>query len=193
MLPPTPPYPQRLAVVPNVTASRGVLIPVQTAMVEILLLPVRRRGGNELQVPPEHPTLAEQQHRQLTQQAAAELDALKGSAKYDVGKSQEARRAQQASLTWSSGSSEKELAPRSSPSWPSAPGCRVSEGDKREGKAWNTFQSFCRQPWRIPSSGALAGQRFGHLYNTAAIWRGLHRSQSCGLRWEAANVLFHHL
>lgn len=100
---------------------------------------------------------------------AAKLDALKANTKHDVGKRQEACRAQQDSLTWSSGSSEKELAPRSSPSWPGAPGCRVSEGDKREGKAWNTFQSFCLQPWRIPSSGALAGRHSGHLYSTAVM------------------------
>lgn len=43
---PVLPYPQRLAVFPDIAASRSVLIPVQAAVVEILLFPVRARGGN---------------------------------------------------------------------------------------------------------------------------------------------------
>lgn len=40
------PYPQRLAVLPDVAASRSVLIPVQAPVVEIFLFPAGARGGN---------------------------------------------------------------------------------------------------------------------------------------------------
>lgn len=84
MLLPTPPYPQWLAVFPNIAASRGVLVPVQAAMVEIFLFPVGVRSGNRLHSStkrlaararrqPWQCTLLRtlQQHRQLAQQAAS--------------------------------------------------------------------------------------------------------------------------
>lgn len=38
------PYPQWFAVLTDIAASRGVLVPVQATMVEIFLLPARVRG-----------------------------------------------------------------------------------------------------------------------------------------------------
>ena len=82
---PTPPYPQRLAVFPNVAAGRGVLVPVQAAVVEIFLFPVRVRGGNgsgpsteRLAAPAprqpwQRPLLGTRQ-QPVGQQAAPELD-----------------------------------------------------------------------------------------------------------------------
>lgn len=73
------------------------------------------------------------------------------------------------SLTLSSGPSEKELAPRSSPSWPGAPGCRVSEGEECKGKAWNRCQWFCLQPWVLPHPEPLPGQHLRCPYKTAVM------------------------
>lgn len=103
MLLPTLPYPQRLAVFPHIAASRGVLIPVQAAMVEIFLFPVRVRDENKL-----HPstkcfamhqpwqcTLLRtlQQHGQLAQQAASKLSPSERTATHGAGESWQACRA----------------------------------------------------------------------------------------------------
>lgn len=110
-----------------------------------------------------------QQRGQLAQQAASKLNHSERTVICEAGESWQACSAQLALLTLSSGSSEKELAPKSSPSWPGAPGCHVSGREKCKGKAWNRFQSFYLQPWVFPSSEPLAGQHLGHLYKTAVM------------------------
>lgn len=129
----------------------------------------KQRASPATNLPGAHTSLRTLQQHGLTQQAAAKFDPLKRTALHKAGKSQEACSAQLAFLTWSSGSSEKELAPRSSPSWPGAPGCHVSGGDKHKGEAWNRLQSFCLQTRVIPSSEPPAGQRLGHLYRPAVM------------------------
>lgn len=120
-------------------------------------------------LPGAHRSLRTLRQHGLTQEAAAKFDPLKRTAAHKAGKSREACSAQLAFLTWSSGSSEKESAPRSSPSWPGAPGCHASEGDKHKGEAWNGLHSFCLQTWVIPSSGPPAGQHLGHPYKPAVM------------------------
>lgn len=61
LLLPTLPYPQWLAVFPDVAASRGVLIPVQAAVVEIFLLPVKSQRWEQVTL--QHKTPCSSQHR----------------------------------------------------------------------------------------------------------------------------------
>lgn len=140
-------------------------------MVEIFLFPVRVRGGNRLhpstkrlaatatRQPWQHTLLRTlQQHGQLAQQAASKLDPSERTAIREAGERRQACVAQSALLTSFSESSEKELAPRSSPSWPGAPGCHVSERERNvKGRHGTDSSHSTSSPGCFPVQNPLLG------------------------------------
>lgn len=137
-------------------------------MVEIFLFPVRVRGGSRLHLSTTHPAAAAARCQPSGTQLAGSAGSSKVGSAHGAGEWQTCS-AQLALLTLSSGPSEKELAPRSSPSWPGAPGCHVSGREKCKGKAWNRLQWFCLQPWVFPHPEPLPGQHLGCLHKTAVM------------------------
>lgn len=144
-------------------------------MVEIFLFPVRIRGGSRLH---QAQDVLQQRGARSRDAAAAETAGSAGSIQARAlsgNHNTRSRRAavcsaQPALLTLSYGSSEKELAPRSSPSWPGAPGCHGSEKERNiKGRHGTDSSRSTSQLWVSSHSEPLAGQHHSCLYKTAGM------------------------